>query len=151
MRGANYRSFLLLAIVITGCSGGRDKSKELNLHAISGMVTLDGSPVSTGSLRLTPKPSTQPLRTISGIIDDSGTYMLTTYTDQDGAAAGEYEVSYSNIRQLDMDPGKLMESSDSPIAPLTITIPDHDTDDLAIELQSTPMTKAGSGTVGLGK
>jgi len=143
--------FLLLAIVITGCSGSRDKSKELNLHAISGTVTLDGSPVSTGGLRLTPSPSAPRLRTVSGVIDSSGAYALTTYADQDGAAAGEYEVSYSNIRQLDMDPGNLMEPVDSPIAPLTVTIPDHDTDGLAIELHSAPKTKAGSGTVTLGK
>ena len=72
------------AITLAGC-GGADRD---NLAAVSGKVTVDGKPVSEGSIRFYPSRGRM---AIGEIVD--GQYTLRTYEENDGAIIGEHKVT----------------------------------------------------------
>lgn len=76
----------LAAVLLIGCSGAEGDT-PVDVHPVTGKVTLNGAPVAGASVTFSPK-SNQPVAT--GRTDDSGTYTLTTYASGDGAAAGDY-------------------------------------------------------------
>jgi hypothetical protein len=74
-------------LVALGCGSGGTK---LNLVPVSGKITLDGAPMTTGTVVFTPEDTSQKF-TPSGIIDN-GNYKL--FTDgKEGAPVGKYKVS----------------------------------------------------------
>ncbi len=91
-RGANpclgFWVFACLGILIflTGCGSG-----EMPLGRVSGTVTLDGQPVSGGIIHFMPQSG--PAAT--GVIDASGRYNLTTYSEGDGAVIGSHTIYFA--------------------------------------------------------
>jgi hypothetical protein len=69
---------------LTGC-GGDDFNPEY--RQVTGTVTLDGAPLTRGTVSLMPEKGTN---TTSGEIDASGKFQLSTHKLGDGAAPGKY-------------------------------------------------------------
>ena len=82
---------LLLAALIgvaTGCGG----DKKLPVHTVKGVVTYNGKPmVGGGSILFLPTEGGAG-KEASGIIGSDGSFQLTTYSQNDGAPAGEFKV-----------------------------------------------------------
>lgn len=93
---------LLLALV-TGCGGG-----QMPLAHVSGVVTLDGSPL-TGA-KVTFLPQAGPAA--SGALDAQGRFELSTYQRGDGAVLGSHTAIVTPIVQ-----GVLLEPGAPPKAP----------------------------------
>jgi hypothetical protein len=74
---------------LPGC--GRDP-ELLPAVPAAGTVTLDGKPVSKGTIHFQPEKG----RPASGAIDD-GRFTLTTYEEGDGAVAGKHKVAVEAI------------------------------------------------------
>lgn len=79
-------------LLLSGCGGGSDKwiSDREPTYPSSGVVTINGQPV--GDAQVTFRPfGTGPAAFARTNAD--GRFALRTYTDEDGAAAGEYAVT----------------------------------------------------------
>lgn len=81
---------VVCALVSAGCgsaaSGAGDKQK---VYKVRGKITMSGAPVASAMVSFSPKGK-QPVATGRTGID--GTYALTTYDANDGAAEGDYVV-----------------------------------------------------------
>jgi hypothetical protein len=91
-------SAVLTMSLFCGCSGGDAGQKPT--AKVSGTVTFDGKPVSGGTLifsPITPEGGKQTEAGKSGqaTITSSGTYVVTTYSDGDGAVVGKHRVLFS--------------------------------------------------------
>lgn len=74
---------LLLVVAVTGCGPGRVKT-----YPTSGKVVFkDGQPVRSGTVEL---ESLEHKTSATGRIQDDGTFVLGTFTPNDGAAAGRH-------------------------------------------------------------
>lgn len=79
---------IAMAILI-GCWSGCDSS-QVATYSVSGRLEFaDGEPVRTGTIEL---ESQEFGTTATGTIREDGTFVLGTYTPNDGAAAGEHRV-----------------------------------------------------------
>ena len=87
-------SSLLLLGVASGCGGG---GGEKEVIPISGKVTCNGEPVTSGSVMFVPDvdPAVDgnPGKPASGALDENGEFELTTYVKGDGAVVGKHRVS----------------------------------------------------------
>lgn len=84
---------LFLALSI-GC-GGRDDGR-VAVYPVSGKVLVNGQPAAGATISFFPQSEdSQPvdLPVPSGLVDESGNYMLRSYVEGDGAPAGEYRVT----------------------------------------------------------
>lgn len=96
MRSAQHIVSLVVVLVIAGCGGSKDAT-------VQGNVTLDGSPITTGTIVFIPSVGgTQ----VYGAIEDSGSYELFTGQER-GLQPGEYvatvvarEKPASNVTEL---------------------------------------------------
>lgn len=92
-------SFVRSAIVLaffaatTGCGG----PARLELHRAKGTVMQAGRPATGATVTLHPGPSITDERTKTlrpnGIVDEAGSYILSTYVPDDGAPAGDWIVT----------------------------------------------------------
>lgn len=78
------RFVLLLSILILGCSG-----KEKNTAPVQGTIKVDGQPLTAGTVTFFPKTG----RSARGAIQSDGSYVLSTYSDDDGAQPGLHKVT----------------------------------------------------------
>ncbi|MBI5758053.1 MAG: hypothetical protein HZA46_06000 [Planctomycetales bacterium] len=86
---------LLLPFLVTivGCGGGGQKPTA----KVQGKVTFNGQPVPGGTLSFAPvaaEKGNEPGKSASGGVNSDGTYVLSTYTDKDGAVVGKHRVIY---------------------------------------------------------
>ncbi len=81
---------LLVFIVVCGC-GKPDYMKET--APVSGVVTLDGKPVESGYIFVSPSIG----RMAKGTIAEDGTFTLGTYGDDDGAQVGTHPVMIAPV------------------------------------------------------
>lgn len=145
----------LIGFLMIGCGG--DEAVEANRVAVvpvTGKVFLDDAPHGPAALSLTPSgsnttPSGVARPQVGGTVKADGTFVLTTYEQNDGAAPGEYEVSLASVSE----PGSMEASlaamngeGPPPTQPLKITIPEGGTDSLEIKLVSAQKKAAGGGT-----
>lgn len=89
---AGLRSLLLLGVVIgiAGCGGSGD---QLQLAPVSGMVTVNGQPLTVGTVYLIPdgsKGTKGPLAL--GRLDDKGRFELRSAEERRGAVVGFHKV-----------------------------------------------------------
>ncbi len=78
-------SVLATVLILAGCDSG-----QVDTYPVSGRVQFeDGQPVRTGTIEL---ESIQHGTTATGKIQTDGTFVLGTYTPDDGAAEGEHRV-----------------------------------------------------------
>ena len=124
-------SVLSLLLLFSGCSGP-------NAASVSGSVTLDGQPLTTGMVSFYPAGDGTPA---TGSIDSSGNYSLSTGTDI-GLAPGKYIA----IVVATKDPPQLYDKTGAEIPPIPITPAKYgntNTSDLRVEV------KPGKNTVPL--
>jgi|EndMetStandDraft_8_1072994.scaffolds.fasta_scaffold1016986_1 hypothetical protein len=125
-------STALLSLLSLGCSGP-------NAASVSGSVTLDGQPLTTGMVSFYPDGGNG--APASGSIDASGNYSLSTGTDV-GLAPGKYVA----IVVATKDPPQPYDKTGAEIPPIPITpgkYANTNTSDLHVEV------KAGRNTIPL--
>lgn len=83
--------FLLLLWGATGCGDGRPARV-----AVSGMVTIDGAPITRGSIKFVPEQG----RPSFGQIGPDGHFTLTCYDGKDGALPGKHRVQVDANRPI---------------------------------------------------
>ena len=81
-------TLLVLLLGLAGCG-----AKQMPLGKVSGVVTHDGQPVSSGVVHFLPEAG--PAAT--GKLDEQGRYRLTTYQANDGAVTGHHQVFFTPI------------------------------------------------------
>jgi hypothetical protein len=117
----------LMLVVALGCDDGRPARVP-----VSGRVTIDGQPVTSGSVSFRPPQG----RPASGKLDDQGRFTLKTFEPGDGCVPGKHEVTIHSTDLLSRTqlrwnvPKKYQSSSTSDIR---VTI-DGPKDDLEIQL-----------------
>jgi hypothetical protein len=74
----------LCALLICGCGGGNERE----VAPVSGVVTIDGKPLDHGTVMFVPSVG----QSAKGIINPDGSYVMTTYSNGDGAPVGENRV-----------------------------------------------------------
>jgi len=90
MRPRTLRPFLalaLLALLSAGCGSHRPA-----LMKTQALVTLDGKPVAEAAVMLVPTAGGRP---VSGVTDDAGRAVFSTYGSRDGIPAGDYKAVVS--------------------------------------------------------
>lgn len=75
----------IAALALAGCS----RSHERETAQVLGVVTLDGKPLTRGTVMFVPETG----RAGTGVIAADGSYTLTTYQPDDGALVGRHKVS----------------------------------------------------------
>lgn len=105
--------FCTIAALVAGCSS----SPQFETAQAAGRVTLDGKPVTQGSVVFTP-PQGWPAR---GELDAEGRFTLSTYETGDGAILGQHEIVV--IAQSGPDPSEHFERP--PPAPTKWLIPER--------------------------
>ena len=133
-----------VVILAAGCGGGDEGSADkVAVVPVKGTLYLDDKPHGPASLSLTPtggKTGTGVARPqVGGAVNADGTFSLSTYGENDGAAPGDYEVALAAVS----DPGSMeaslaaMNGEGAPATePLTITIPEGGSESLEIKLVS---------------
>ena len=85
----------ILAAILTGCSS--DSSTTYPVAPVHGSVTFQGKAVPGGNIRFIPASvegeGNRPEAT--GILDEVGSFRLSTYSDSDGAVLGKHRVVFS--------------------------------------------------------
>lgn len=96
----------------TGCGSGSD-GPNVNLHPVSGVVKLNGSPLVNASVTFMPEGSGGPEHTYFGATDAEGKFVLKSRQGVEGCEAGKYKVV---ISKRTMSDGSPMPTDDSPEA-----------------------------------
>lgn len=135
----------LLIIAAGGCGGGDGK---VDVYPVKGTVTFNGKPmIGGGSITFVPT-SPQEGKTAGGIINEDGTYEMTTYAEGDGSMAGTFRVVVTQVTVQEPDyggdsdaggtaPGEPVETvgmedrippiySDAAQSPATVTVEEKD-------------------------
>lgn len=84
----------MAAFLLTGCGGG----EQLEVAPVTGTVTCNGKPITSGSVSFTPiseEAKGMPGKPAFGDIGSDGTFVLTTYEEGDGAVIGKHRVTYT--------------------------------------------------------
>ena len=86
----SIRPIALMAVVVTvvGCN---KPDNELPLSLVTGKVTLDGKPLPKGIVAFTPEHG----HGATGVIQQDGSFTLSTYLPGDGAVVGIHQVTVS--------------------------------------------------------
>lgn len=78
-------------VAFVGCGGGVDSGAV----PVSGVVTLDGSPLEGATVTFAPASAGG--KAASGVTDATGKYQLTTLNPNDGALPGSYNVGVTKL------------------------------------------------------
>jgi len=101
---------LLATVLLTGCGGG-----EFDTTAVSGTVTFDGQPVTSGRIRFVPQgDSTITGKPAQGEVQPDGTFVLTTYDEGDGAVVGRHRVYYAPPESLETSETEELDANGEP-------------------------------------
>ena len=90
-----FAAVVLVNMLLVGCSG---KSHELEVAPVKGSVLLDGKPLSSGVVLVMAAEG----RMARGVLQEDGTFELTTYDKGDGAPVGTHPVM---IKPMGVDEG----------------------------------------------
>lgn len=97
-RVAAWLSVVVAVALLAGWTGCEKTGSEYNVAPVKGTVTYQGEAVTEGSVRLQPLESGESAgitgRPASGPVGKDGTFVLSTYGEQDGAVIGKHKVMY---------------------------------------------------------
>lgn len=133
---------ILLPFVFLFCSVGCG-SDQVTTYPVKGRVVFqDGSPVRTGTVELESKDFGT---TATGAINHDGTFVLGTYTPNDGAAEGKHNAIVVQIIINDgsvkhtVDHGRAVPPryGDYDTSPLTVTVQPIEDNQIALTLDGT--------------
>jgi hypothetical protein len=111
-----------LAFLLTGCGGGVERPP---LGKVSGKVTYNGKPVTSGSVIFTPTKGDTGGHIATGNIQSDGSYTLTTFDTGDGAVLGQYVVTIEARGQTPMTGPPIDPKTKRPMyVPSKSTIPE---------------------------
>ena len=100
-------TLVLVTPFFVGCGGGGNDRPDL--VPVMGTVTFKGSPVEGATVTFSNEKSP---RSAKGITDSTGEFQLTTFDTNDGAVAGEHDVTISKVEATSdgaMSPGMSKE------------------------------------------
>jgi hypothetical protein len=80
---------LVSMMLLSGCSSGGFPTAP-----VRGTITYQGKPLTTGTILFRPEGD---LPSATGEIKPDGSYVLTTYTDDDGAVLGKHDILITAI------------------------------------------------------
>lgn len=113
---------LLLCLLITGCAQGPTDTPPL--ARVKGTVTLDGKPLTSGSVQFTPDQNRGTTgRMALGNINEDGTFELMTITAGDGAQVGYHLVAIESYESSSFDPNQPVNQSPKSLIPKRYTDP----------------------------
>lgn len=96
MKSLNHCILLLTLSTLSGCGKPPDDRPQAELIPFSGILNVGGKPAKGAMLTLHPAGDSKlGLVTPHGIADENGLFILTTYTNADGAPAGKYTATVS--------------------------------------------------------
>ncbi len=95
-------SVVLVSMCVIGCSGAPDDRPAV--VPVTGKITYKGKPVAEAFVTFSSEKSPRPA---NGTTDSDGRFSLTTFSTDDGAIPGEYQVlvTKSVSRGVSSDPG----------------------------------------------
>ncbi|MCU0981543.1 MAG: hypothetical protein MUF25_20525 [Pirellulaceae bacterium] len=111
-----------LLVTLPGCSGGNPTAK------VTGKVTHDGQPVTSGNLTFAPVSGTVG-KPAAGKVKSDGSYVLSTYAAEDGAVVGRHRVVFSpssgdsGQEETPLEPGKHAEDKPASAVPFSGLVP----------------------------
>jgi hypothetical protein len=82
-------TLLTMLGLCVGCGDG------LSTNDVHGKITMNGEPVTKGSITFMPTSKKGINRPSSGPVNSDGSYMLSTAGENDGALAGNYTINYA--------------------------------------------------------
>lgn len=137
-------SLLLLApFVVVGCGGGNDG--RVDVVSASGKVLVDDQPAGAGTLTLNPTGEGDARPVVGGVVNDDGSFSLTTYDPGDGAAPGDYSATYTKGGggAGSTDPSEMMSMMSGPsTTEITVSIPSEGSTSLELKFASKKQKKA---------
>ncbi len=108
-----------LGIFLAGCGGVAGRPP---LGRVSGKVTYNGQPVTTGSVIFTPSKSDNGGHIATGPIGSDGSYSLTTFDTGDGAVIGQHVVTVESREKMSGPP--MDKQGRITYKPSKMTVPD---------------------------
>lgn len=125
---------MLLALVVNFGFGGRGRREaRVPVYQTRGKVSFQGNPAAGALVLLHPLDQGKPLPfNPRARVGEDGTFLLTTYDDNDGAPAGEYAVTI-DWRETESEDGA--EEGVNLIDP---RFNDPDTSGIRVRIESTP-------------
>lgn len=100
-------------LVIAGCGA----SHELETAPVTGMVTLDGTPLTEGAVLFLPLKG----RGSTAAIQSDGTYSMITYGSNDGATVGQHRIVVKTLNDTtvtDKDPVPTSTRQNTSVIPI---------------------------------
>jgi hypothetical protein len=97
----------VIGLSLIGCGKPPADAPNVKLMPVTGLVNVNGEPASGAHVTLHPvEPVGTGIVTPSGIVDENGAFILTTYAPADGAPAGKYRVtvSWADLLKTGSDP-----------------------------------------------
>jgi len=141
-------------VVLSGC--GASSGPRLPTVPVKGKLLIDGKSYGNCTVILSattvdPDPKLAAAnKSVTGVVKEDGTFVLTTYKEGDGAPAGTYEVTVAS----DMSDPKSVMTPVPVCKPTTVVIAkssDGKPVEIEVKLESTGEgTSIGAGTVGIG-
>ena len=117
MRFLRRRHALTLLLIQLASFAGCDQ--QATVGRVSGIVRLDGKPLTTGAVRFVPAAG----RAASGKIQADGTFTLGTYGESDGALMGKHQVAILAFEAT--RPGQRTEGGRPPAAVTKPLVPER--------------------------
>ncbi|MGZ0167619.1 MAG: hypothetical protein ACKVII_27165 [Planctomycetales bacterium] len=100
----------LFAGILAGCGGGASDDRP-DRTPVSGSVSIGGVPV-TGAIVVFSPATEGKGRGATGITDDSGNFVLGTFSKDDGAVPGDYVVLVSKLEQSESEAAEVVNEED---------------------------------------
>ena len=97
-----------LLITSSGCSSNPATA------TVTGKVTANGEPVTSGSLTFSPIGGEEGSKPAIGVVKSDGSYTLSTYAPDDGAVVGSHRVNYISGSNEDVEEGEGYEEEETP-------------------------------------
>ncbi|QDV50685.1 carboxypeptidase regulatory-like domain-containing protein [Gimesia fumaroli] len=133
MQKKSKRFSLLFCLLITACAQGPTDTPPL--ARVKGKVTLDGQPLTSGSVQFTPDKNRGTTgRMALGNINEDGTFELMTIRAGDGAQVGYHLVAIESYESTAFDPNQPVNQAPKSLIPKRYT--DPKTSELTAEVKS---------------
>lgn len=92
-------SLLALFALVAGLTGCGQTGSEYNVAPVTGKIIFNGQPVKGGSITLRPIAAVEGKSGItgkpaSGAVGEDGTFVLSTYGENDGAVVGKHQITF---------------------------------------------------------
>jgi hypothetical protein len=135
-------------VAVVGC-----QRSPYELAPVSGTVTIDGRPVSQSTIMFYPTEhgdNANPGKPAFGLLNENGTYTLSTYETNDGAVVGEHWVTLINVARDSEAHGNQPRSPGAPsfarlTVPRRVTVLPHQENQIDIKLSRQDVAQYGTG------